>query len=337
MFIDECHATGFFGATGKGTDEYCGVRGRIDVCGGGGGGGVALTRRPSFPVAQIINSTLGKALGGASGGYTASSKQVVGILRQRARPYLFSNTICPPVVRAPRRQPAWGGGRHPTHSALPHAPQVGASLKVFELLQSTTDLVEQLQHNTHRFRTRMTEAGFTVLGNADHPIAPVYLGDARLASTFADKMLQRGIYVIGFSYPVRGGKKNACSLPLAHADHCLPAPSLRPDSRSCPRVAHASACSCRPRTRSSRSTVRWMRSSRSDGSSRWCSSLCSPPIVHASPPLPLRAALPATRLAAEHVVWAHGVLLFPPARATDGRQWANGRLAHPCTSSTPIR
>lgn len=155
VFVDECHATGFFGATGRGSDEYCGVQGRIDV----------------------INSTLGKALGGGTGGYTTGRQEVVDILRQRARPYLFSNSLGPPVV--------------------------GASLKVFEMLSESSEYVDQIRANTHRFRDRMTAAGFTLSGSRDHPIAPVMIGDARLASELADDMLKQGIYVIGFSYPVR--------------------------------------------------------------------------------------------------------------------------------------
>ncbi|CAI5741276.1 unnamed protein product [Hyaloperonospora brassicae] len=154
VFIDECHATGFLGATGRGSDEYCGVHGRIDV----------------------INSTLGKALGGSTGGYTTGRKEVVDMLRQRSRPYLFSNSLGPSVV--------------------------GASLKVFEMLTESSALVDKIRVNTHHFRDRMTAAGFSLKGSRDHPIAPVMLGDARLASELADEMLKRGIYVIGFSYPV---------------------------------------------------------------------------------------------------------------------------------------
>lgn len=154
VFIDECHATGFFGKTGRGTDEYAGVRGRVD----------------------IINSTLGKAMGGATGGYTTGPAELIDILKNRARPYLFSNTLAPAVV--------------------------GASLRVFDMLESDSSLVQKLLANTHRFRTRMSDAGFELKGDWDHPIAPVMLYDARLASDFADELLQRGIYVIGFSFPV---------------------------------------------------------------------------------------------------------------------------------------
>ena len=153
MFIDECHATGFFGNTGRGTEEFCGYKGRVD----------------------IINSTLGKALGGAAGGYTTGSKELVSLLRQKSRPYLFSNTLPPPVV--------------------------AAASKVFDLLMDGTDMTRKAAENTRLFRSKMTEAGFTVAGE-DHPICPVMLGDARLAVEFADEMLRRDIYVIGFTFPV---------------------------------------------------------------------------------------------------------------------------------------
>ncbi|KAJ0403426.1 hypothetical protein P43SY_003997 [Pythium insidiosum] len=171
IFVDECHATGFFGATGRGSDEYCGVQGRID----------------------IINSTLGKALGGGTGGYTTGRKEVIDILRQRSRPYLFSNSLSPPVV--------------------------GASLKVFEMLSESSEYVERIRENTHRFRDRMTAAGFTLNGARDHPIAPVMIGDARLAAELADDMLQEGIYVIGFSYPVvpKGKARIRVQLSAAHS------------------------------------------------------------------------------------------------------------------------
>lgn len=154
-FIDECHATGFFGKTGRGTLEYLGL--------------------PPSSI-TIVNSTLGKALGGAAGGYTAASAEVVDLLRQRSRPYLFSNALPPPVV--------------------------GSANKVFDLLTQSSALPEKVHRNTQRFRNKMKAAGFNVTGHQDHPICPVMLGDARLASIFADKMLEKGIYVIGFSYPV---------------------------------------------------------------------------------------------------------------------------------------
>ena len=153
VMVDDCHATGFLGENGKGSHEYCGVMSRVD----------------------IITGTLGKALGGASGGYTSGKKEVVEWLRQRSRPYLFSNSVAPPIV--------------------------SASLKVFEMMKEGDELRANLWRNANHFRTRMEEAGFTLAGK-DHAIIPVMLGDARLASEMADKMLEKGIYVIGFSYPV---------------------------------------------------------------------------------------------------------------------------------------
>ncbi|VDL91824.1 unnamed protein product [Schistocephalus solidus] len=169
-FIDECHATGFFGKTGRGTEEYYGMQGKV----------------------HIINSTLGKALGGASGGYTTASKEIVNLLRQRGRPYLFSNSIPPAVV--------------------------GAALGAFELLNESSALPEKLHGNIKRFRDTMTARGFT-LGDYDHPIAPVMLGDARLAAIFADEMLKQGIYVIGFSYPVvpKGKARIRVQISAAHS------------------------------------------------------------------------------------------------------------------------
>jgi len=152
LMIDECHATGFLGKTGRGTDEYWGVK------------------------VDIINGTLGKSLGGATGGYTAASKEVVDMLRQRSRPYLFSNAVAPSIVTA--------------------------SLKVFDLIGHDTRLRDKLEANTKRFRKKMGDAGFRLMGHPDHPIAPVMLGDAKLAQVFAQDMLEHGIYVIGFSFPV---------------------------------------------------------------------------------------------------------------------------------------
>ncbi|XP_058807265.1 2-amino-3-ketobutyrate coenzyme A ligase, mitochondrial [Phymastichus coffea] len=152
-FVDDCHATGFFGKTGRGTEEYFGLLGKVD----------------------IINSTLGKALGGAAGGYTASSKPLIDLLRQRSRPYLFSNSLPPPVV--------------------------ATGIRVIDLIAGNTNLLNILERNTQHFRQEMTRAGFKIAGDS-HPICPVMLWDAKLASTFADKMLDKGIYVIGFSYPV---------------------------------------------------------------------------------------------------------------------------------------
>ena len=133
-FVDECHATGVFGKTGRGTPEIFGVEGEIDV----------------------ISSTLGKALGGGTGGYTAASKEVIDVLRNKGRPYLFSNSIAPPVA--------------------------GASLEVFKMLEESTELLDSLRHNTTRMRKGLKEAGFTIAGHEECPIAPVMIGDARKAA-----------------------------------------------------------------------------------------------------------------------------------------------------------
>ena len=170
VMVDDSHATGFVGKTGRGSIEHCGVMGRVDV----------------------ITSTLGKALGGGSGGFTTGRKEVIDILRQRSRPYLFSNTLPPPIV--------------------------GASLKAFELLSASTERRDQLERNTTQFRTAMTAAGFAIRPGV-HPIAPIMLGDARLASALAEKMLERGIYVIGFSFPVvpKGQARIRVQLSAAHS------------------------------------------------------------------------------------------------------------------------
>ncbi|HNH45652.1 MAG TPA: glycine C-acetyltransferase [Myxococcota bacterium] len=170
VMVDDSHATGFVGKTGRGSIEHCGVMGRVDV----------------------ITSTLGKALGGGSGGFTTGRKEVIDILRQRSRPYLFSNTLPPPIV--------------------------GASLKAFELLSASTERRDQLEHNTTQFRSAMTAAGFAIRPGV-HPIAPIMLGDARLASALAEKMLERGIYVIGFSFPVvpKGQARIRVQLSAAHS------------------------------------------------------------------------------------------------------------------------
>ncbi|XP_032679741.1 2-amino-3-ketobutyrate coenzyme A ligase, mitochondrial isoform X2 [Odontomachus brunneus] len=152
-FIDDCHATGFFGKTGRGTEEYFDRLGSVD----------------------IINSTLGKALGGAAGGYTTSKKEIVSLLRQRSRPYLFSNSLPPPVV--------------------------ASASKVMDLIMDNATYLNRLANNTEYFRNTMIKAGFTISGD-NHPICPVILGDAKLATKFADKMIEKGIYVVGFSYPV---------------------------------------------------------------------------------------------------------------------------------------
>mmetsp|Transcript_18456 Transcript_18456/g.8599 ORF Transcript_18456/g.8599 Transcript_18456/m.8599 type:complete len:212 (+) Transcript_18456:399-1034(+) len=154
IYIDDAHATGLIGAHGRGTPEFWEVEGRIDV----------------------ISSTLGKALGGATGGYLTGRAEIIELMRQRARPYLFSNSLAPCIV--------------------------GASLKVFELLQSGSDYRDRLNANTTQFRKRMKQAGFTIGGHDVCPIAPVMLGDAKLATEFANEMMKEGIYVIGFSYPV---------------------------------------------------------------------------------------------------------------------------------------
>ncbi|GAB0093630.1 2-amino-3-ketobutyrate coenzyme A ligase [Sergentomyia squamirostris] len=170
VFLDECHATGFFGETGRGTEEFYGMMGRAD----------------------IINSTLGKALGGASGGYTTGPKELIDLLRQKSRPYLFSNTLPPPVV--------------------------GIAIKVMDILLKSSDLSKKIKKNTDHFRKGMAKVGFTVAG-MDHPICPVMLGDAKLAGTFANEMLKKGIYVIGFSYPVvpKGKARIRVQISAAHS------------------------------------------------------------------------------------------------------------------------
>src|SRR5690348_1297060 len=153
VMVDDSHAVGFMGKSGRGTHEYHGVMGQID----------------------IITGTLGKALGGASGGYTSGRKEIIDLLRQRSRPYLFSNSVAPPIV--------------------------AASLKVLDLLEETSELRERLFSNTRLFRSRMTANGFQI-APGEHPIVPVMLGDATVATGLADWLLERGIYVVGFSYPV---------------------------------------------------------------------------------------------------------------------------------------
>jgi len=153
VMVDECHSTGFVGKTGRGTHEYCNAMGRVD----------------------IITGTFGKALGGASGGFTAARKEIVDILRQRSRPYLFSNTVMPSIV--------------------------GASIKVLDLLSKTTALRDKLENNTQYFRKAMTAAGFDIIPGV-HPIVPIMLYDAKLSQDFANQLLDEGIYVIGFYFPV---------------------------------------------------------------------------------------------------------------------------------------
>lgn len=169
IMIDECHSSGFLGKTGRGTHEYRGVLGKID----------------------IITGTLGKALGGASGGFTSGSKAVIDMLRQKSRPYLFSNTLAPSIV--------------------------GASIAVLDMLTETTELRDKLEYNTKYFREKMTAAGFDIKPG-DHPIVPIMLYDAVLAQQFAAKLLEEGIYVIGFFFPVvaKGQARIRVQLSAAH-------------------------------------------------------------------------------------------------------------------------
>jgi len=174
VMVDDSHAVGFVGEQGRGSHEYCQVMDRVD----------------------IITGTLGKAMGGASGGYTSGKKEVVEWLRQRSRPYLFSNSLAPAIV--------------------------SASIRVLDLLQEGNELRVQLTENSQYFRRRMTEAGFTLAG-ADHAIIPVMLGDAKLASEMADRMLAKGIYVVGFSFPVvpKGQARIRTQMSAAHTQEQL--------------------------------------------------------------------------------------------------------------------
>ena len=180
VMVDDSHATGFMGKTGRGTHEHRGVMGRVD----------------------IITSTLGKALGGASGGFTSARKEIVDLLRNRSRPYLFSNTLAPSIV--------------------------AGSLAVLRLLGSSTALRDKLEANTERFRAAMTAAVFAIRPGV-HPIVPIMLGDAKVAVDFARRLLERGIYVIGFSYPVvpKGQARIRVQLSAAHSsedvDRCVAA------------------------------------------------------------------------------------------------------------------
>lgn len=171
---DDCHATGFMGKTGKGVHEYCNVIDRVD----------------------IITSTFGKALGGASGGFTSGRKEIIDMLRQRSRPYLFSNTLAPSIC--------------------------AGTLKAIEILQSSTKLRDKLEENTHYFRKGMQEAGFDV-DDGDHPIVPVMLGEANLAQTMSQKLLEHGIYAIGFFYPVvpKGKARIRTQISAAHTKEDL--------------------------------------------------------------------------------------------------------------------
>ena len=174
VMIDECHSTGFLGKTGRGTHEYRGVMGRID----------------------IITGTLGKALGGASGGFTAARKEIIDMLRQKSRPYLFSNTLAPSIV--------------------------GASIAVLDMLLKSTELRDKLESNTKYFRSKMSAAGFEIK-TGDHPIVPIMLYDAVLAQQFAARLLEEGIYVIGFFFPVvpKGQARIRVQLSAAHEQHHL--------------------------------------------------------------------------------------------------------------------
>lgn len=169
VMVDDSHSTGFIGKNGKGTQEYHNVMGRVD----------------------IITSTMGKALGGASGGFTSGRKEIIQFLRQRSRPYLFSNSIAPAIA--------------------------ASGIKVISMLSSTTKLRDKLEDNTKYFRSKMSEAGFDIKPG-DHPIVPIMLGEAKLATTMADKLLKEGIYVIGFSFPVvpKGQARIRVQISAAH-------------------------------------------------------------------------------------------------------------------------
>ncbi len=174
VMVDECHASGFIGKTGRGTHEHCGVMGKID----------------------IITGTLGKALGGAMGGFTSGRKEIIDLLRQRSRPYLFSNSLAPSIV--------------------------GAGIAVMDLLSSTTELRDKLMENTAYFRAEMKAAGFDIKDGI-HPICPIMLYDARLSQVFAEKLLAEGIYVIGFYYPVvpKDQARIRVQISAAHERHHL--------------------------------------------------------------------------------------------------------------------
>jgi glycine C-acetyltransferase len=170
VMVDDSHAVGFMGSTGRGTHEHCGVMGRVD----------------------ILTGTLGKALGGASGGYTSGRREIIDLLRQRSRPYLFSNSVAPAIV--------------------------GAGLAAMRILNESTALRDRLEQNTRRFRDAMTQAGFAIVPGV-HPIVPIMLGDARLAGETAARLLDEGIYVIGFSFPVvpRGKARIRVQISAGHS------------------------------------------------------------------------------------------------------------------------
>jgi len=174
VMVDDSHSVGVLGKGGRGTHEYCDVMGRVD----------------------IITGTFGKALGGASGGYTSGRNEVVSLLRQRSRPYLFSNTLAPAIA--------------------------SATLKVLEMLTASNELKERLDANTAHFRAKMVEAGFDVPAG-DHPIVPIMLGEARLATAMADRLLENGIYVVGFSFPVvpKGQARIRVQISAAHTTENL--------------------------------------------------------------------------------------------------------------------
>ena len=171
---DDCHATGFMGKNGKGVHEYCGVMDRVD----------------------IITSTFGKALGGASGGFTSGRKEIIDMLRQRSRPYLFSNTVAPSIC--------------------------AATLEVIDMLNESTSLRDKLEDNTHYFRKAMRDAGFAI-DEGDHPIVPVMLGDANLAQNMSKRLLDEGIYAIGFFFPVvpKGKARIRTQISAAHSKEDL--------------------------------------------------------------------------------------------------------------------
>jgi len=174
VMVDECHATGFFGATGRGSVEHCNVMSRVD----------------------IITSTLGKALGGASGGFTTGRKEIIELLRQRSRPYLFSNSVAPSIV--------------------------AASIACIDMLTSSTSLRDTLEANTKYFRSKITSLGFTIKEGI-HPIVPVMIGDAKKATELADALLEEGVYVIGFSFPVvpKGEARIRTQMSAAHTKEDL--------------------------------------------------------------------------------------------------------------------